>query len=110
MTGPDIRWQHRFANFRKAPAQLTRIMDQENLNEMEIQGLIQSFEYNLERSWNTIKSFYEYQGETGIQGSRDAFRTGIERGLLSNGEDWMQMIRSRSLTVHTYSEIGRAHV
>lgn len=110
MTGPDIRWQQRFANFRKALAQLTRFMDQENLNEMEIQGLIQSFEYNFELSWNTIKDFYEYQGETGIQGSRDAFRTGIERGLLSNGEDWMQMIRSRSLTVHTYSEAAAKEI
>lgn len=75
---------------------------------MEEQGLIQAFEYTYELSWNLIKDFYFYQGETEIQGSRDAFRLAFRlafsRGLIMVGELWMEMIQSRSLSSHTYSE------
>ena len=52
----------------------------------------------------TIKDFYESQGETEIQGSRDAIRLAFKRGLIENGETWMKMIKSRTLTAHTYNE------
>jgi nucleotidyltransferase substrate binding protein (TIGR01987 family) len=39
-----------------------------------------------------------------IQGSRDAFRLAFERGLISEGEIWMDMIKKRQLTSHTYNE------
>jgi nucleotidyltransferase substrate binding protein (TIGR01987 family) len=55
-------------------------------------------------AWNTIKDFYESQGETEIQGSRDAFRLAFKRGLIENGEIWMEMVKSRALTSHTYNE------
>ena len=100
----DIRWIQRFSNFSQAVGQLSRFVKKENLNELERQGLIQSFEYNYELAWNTIKDFYEYQGETDIHGSRDAFRLAFKRGLIENGEVWMDMIKSRALTTHTYNE------
>jgi len=66
--------------------------------------MIQSFEYNYELAWNTIKDFYENQGETGIQGSRDAIRMAFKRALIVDGDIWMKMIKSRTLTSHTYNE------
>lgn len=104
METPDIRWKQRFSNFRKALAQLKIILSKKSLNHIEEQGLIQSFEYTFELAWNTIKDYYEFQGTSGIQGSWDAFRTAFNRGLISNGELWMEMIKSRSLTSHTYDE------
>lgn len=100
----DIRWIQRFNNFSKALKQLTKFIEKGELSELEQQGLIQSFEYNYELAWNTIKDFYENQGETGIQGSRDAIRLAFQRGLIVNGEIWMKMIKSRTLTSHTYNE------
>lgn len=84
--------------------QLTKFIEKGELSELEQQGLIQSFEYNYELAWNTIKDFYENQGETGIQGSRDAIRMAFKRGLIVEGEIWMKMIKSRVLTSHTYNE------
>jgi nucleotidyltransferase substrate binding protein (TIGR01987 family) len=55
-------------------------------------------------AWNTIKDFYEHQAEAGIQGSRDAIRLAFKRGLIEDGEIWMEMINSRNLTAHTYNE------
>ncbi|MFH1428604.1 MAG: nucleotidyltransferase substrate binding protein [Candidatus Margulisiibacteriota bacterium] len=104
MNKHDIRWIQRFSNYNKALQQLTKFIEKGKLNELEIQGLIQSFEYNYELAWNTIKDFYEGQGETNIQGSRDAIRLAFNRGLIENGEVWMEMIKSRALTSHTYNE------
>ncbi len=104
MNKNDVRWQQRFSNFKKAFAQLKRFIEKGDLNEFEKQGLIQSFEYTYELSWNLIKDYYEFQGETAIQGSRDAFRLAINRELIDNGETWMQMIQSRQRTSHTYNE------
>lgn len=100
----DIRWKQRLDNYSKALRQLTRFIEKGELNELEQQGLIQSFEYTYELAWNTIKDFFETQGESGILGSRDAFRLAFKRGLIENGEIWMEMIKSRIQTSHTYNE------
>ena len=83
---------------------MTKFIEKGALNELEQQGLIQSFEYTYELSWNTIKDYFEFQGETGIYGSRDAYRLAFRRGLIEDGETWMEMIQSRILTSHTYNE------
>ena len=104
MENKDIRWIQRFNNFCKALKQLTKFIEKKELNELEQQGLIQSFEYSYELAWNTVKDFYENQGETGIQGSRDAIRLAFKRGLIKDGDLWMKMVISRTLTSHTYNE------
>jgi len=104
MSSSDIRWIQRFENYTKAVAQMTRFIEKGDLNEMEEQGLIQSFEYTYELAWNTLKDFFEDQAESNIFGSRDAFRLAFKRGLIEEGEIWMDMIKSRALTSHTYNE------
>jgi nucleotidyltransferase substrate binding protein (TIGR01987 family) len=104
MSDQDIRWIQRFSHFKKALDQSTKFIKQGNLNELEQQGLIQSFEYTYELSWSTLKDYFEGQGETDIHGSRDAFRLAFKRGLIEDGETWMEMIESRTLTSHTYNE------
>lgn len=103
----DIRWLQRFSNYSKAFGQLenaVNLANQRELSELERQGLVQGFEYTYELAWNTIKDFYENQGETEIQGSRDAIRLAFKRGLIDDGDSWMAMIKSRTLTSHTYDE------
>jgi nucleotidyltransferase substrate binding protein (TIGR01987 family) len=111
MENIDIRWKQRFSNFSKALSQLQKFIDKgEDLNELEEQGLIQAFEYNFELAWNLIKDYYEYQGVTEIQGSRDAFRLAFKRGLITDGAGWMKMIESRVKTSHTYNEDTAAEI
>jgi len=104
MNSPDIRWIQRYNHYVHVLAQLTKFIEKGALNELEKQGLIQSFEYSYELAWNTIKDYFDAQGETGIHGSRDAFRLAFKRGLILDGKTWMDMIRSRTLTAHTYNE------
>jgi nucleotidyltransferase substrate binding protein (TIGR01987 family) len=105
MNKQDVRWKQRFQNYSKAIHQLKKFIEKgSGLNELEEQGLIQAFEYTFELAWNLIKDYYEYQGVSNIQGSRDAFRLAYNRGLISKGETWMKMIESRTMTSHTYNE------
>ena len=108
MTEKDIRWQQRFQNYGKALDQLTRFMDRKDLNELEEQGLIQAFEYTHELAWKTLKDFLDYRGVVNLFGSKDTTKEAFKAGLLGDDEDrgliWMDMIKSRNLTSHTYNE------
>jgi nucleotidyltransferase substrate binding protein (TIGR01987 family) len=100
----DIRWQQRFANFRKALARLRKFVDKGDLSELEEQGAIQAFEYTYELAWLVLKDFLEYQGQTDIYGSRDAIKKAFRSGLIEDGEAWMDAYISRTKTSHTYNE------
>ena len=104
MTEKDIRWQQRFSNYKKALAQLTKFVAKEKLNELEEQGLIQAFEYTHELAWKTLSDFVKNKGNAEIFGSKDATSEAFSLNLLDNGEIWMEMIKSRNMTSHTYNE------
>lgn len=107
MNNPDIRWKQRFQNFIKAFALLERAVDQYRqygLSDLEQEGLIQRFEFTHELAWNVIKDYFEYQGNYSITGSRDAVREAYHMGLIEDGEGWMEMIKSRNQSTHTYNE------
>jgi nucleotidyltransferase substrate binding protein (TIGR01987 family) len=100
----DIRWEQRFSNYEKALSQLQKFIDKKDLNELEEQGLIQAFEFTHELAWNVIKDYFDYQGNNKINGSRDATREAFKRGLIIDGDEWMEMIKSRNESSHTYHE------
>lgn len=113
----DIRWEQRFANFKKALKKLSEAigyikkdLDKKEINvgnvleEIIKEGLIQRFEYTFEMAWNVMKDYAFYQGNSEIGGSRDAIRYAFSLNLLANGELWMDMIKSRIKTSHTYNE------
>lgn len=104
----DIRWIQRLSNFKSAMKNLEEGVTEASgrpLNKLEKQGVIQAFEFCYELAWNTVKDFYEEQGETNIQGSRDAFTMAFNRGLVTkHGNALIESIRSRQLSAHTYNE------
>ncbi|MCF0056624.1 nucleotidyltransferase substrate binding protein [Dyadobacter sp. CY356] len=103
----DIRWIQRFQNFNKAFTKLESailVLEKTGLSELEREGLIQRFEYTHELAWNVMKDFFEMKGTSTIMGSRSATREAFKKGLIIDGENWMDMINSRNLTTHTYNE------
>lgn len=96
----------RFKHFQQAYGQLEKAVElsqKRPLSELEEQGLIQSFEYTHELAWNVLKDFLEEQGLSDLYGSKDTSREAFRRGLIENGDTWMDMIKSRNLTSHTYN-------
>ncbi len=103
----DIRWKQRFQNYQRALQTVTEAVDlsrQRPLTTLEQQGLIQGFEFTHELAWKVMKDYLQYEGIVGITGSRSATREAFNKGLISNGQVWMDMIESRNKTVHTYLE------
>ena len=106
MADIDIRWKQRFQNFMKALQTLTEAVElskQRSLSRLEQQGLIQGFEFTHELAWNVLKDYLEEQGYTGIIGSKNATRLAFKNELIAGGEIWMDMIKARNLTSHTYN-------
>lgn len=103
----DIRWRQRWNSFHQSLENLDVVYDRardHELDRVELQALIKSFELSYETGCNLIKDWLEYQGVTGISGSRDAIRKGFNAGLISNGSGWMEMLQTRNRTAHTYNE------
>ena len=109
MAQQNIRWQQRFANYRKALVKLTQAVDllskqtggETVVDELLQEGLIQRFEYTHELAWKVMKDYAEYQGYTDVRGSRDAIRKALEMNLIDD-KSWMETIEDRNLTVHNY--------
>jgi nucleotidyltransferase substrate binding protein (TIGR01987 family) len=102
----DVRWKQRFANFRRALDQLGQAVELQNLRpltELESQGLIQAFEFTHELAWNVLKDYLEYEGISGLTGSRSTVREAFKRGLIADGEVWLDMIDKRNLSSYTYN-------
>lgn len=103
----NIRWQQRLTNFSKALRQLEQavnLSEERQLSDLEEQGLIQAFEFTHELAWNVLKDYFAYQGNPDISGSRDASREAFRKGLIQDGEGWMEMIKSRNQSSHTYNQ------
>ena len=101
----DIRWEQRFQNFsnilKRFKYAVTEVV---NPSDLEKEGTIQLFEFTHELAWKVMKDYLEYEGITGITGSRSATREAFNKGLIPDGQTWMDMIESRNKTVHTYME------
>ncbi|AAU28966.1 TPA: nucleotidyltransferase substrate binding protein [Legionella pneumophila] len=107
MTNIDVRWQQRLNNYARALQQLSlavNLAQTRPLSDLEKQGLIQAFEFTHELAWNVMKDYFFFQGNSAITGSRDATRESFNKGLIKEGEIWMEMIKSRNQTSHTYNQ------
>lgn len=104
----DIRWQQRLNNFNSALAQLSDAVNtakSQKLSLLEQQGLIQAFEFTHELAWNVMKDYSHFQGDAAIAGCRAASRAAFKMGLIADGDVWMEMIKSRIQTAHTYNQL-----
>lgn len=113
----EIRWEQRFSNYKRALNKLeqsieyiTKIenFDNEIKNAIEDElikdGLIKKFEFTYELAWNVMKDYATFQGNTSLNGSRDAIREAFQLQIIADGETWMDMLKSRNKISQTYNE------
>jgi nucleotidyltransferase substrate binding protein (TIGR01987 family) len=113
MAAQDIRWIQRLASYSKAFRQLEDaviLSEDRPLSNLEEQGMIQAFEYTHELAWKTLKDFLEDKGNSPLFGSKDVTRAAFKLELIENGDTWMDMIKSRNQTSHTYNEEVAAEI
>ena len=101
----DIRWKQRFQNYKKALAAMKSAVElaaSRELTDLEKQGLIKGFEFTFELAWNVMKDYLEEQGITGIVGSKGAVRQAYNKGIVNDGQVWIDMIEARNISARTY--------
>lgn len=108
-TNQDIRWLQRYDNFHRANLRILEITESsdrtpDNLSELEMEGLIQRFEYTFELGWKTLQDLLKYKGYEFMQGPNGTLRKAFEDGLISDHDGWRRMAQARVTTSHTYNE------
>lgn len=101
------RLNEKFKDFEKAIDRLKEAIDESNENPKSTtlkDGVIQRFEFTYELCWKLIKYFLEIEGIEEAKSPRSTFREAFQYGLIDNGEQWIDMLKDRNLTSHTYDE------
>lgn len=100
-----LRWKQRLENLKKAHLRLTKACAQISYNELELAGLIQTFEFSFELTWKTLKDLLEFEGYDAAS-PRSVIRTALEANHLSSSqcETLLDALGKRNLLTHTYDE------
>jgi nucleotidyltransferase substrate binding protein (TIGR01987 family) len=101
MTNP--RWQLRFENFQKALAWLEEACAQEMYNNLELAGLVQTYQFTFELCWKTLKDLLTSEGYE-VNSPKETFRKAFEMSLIEDVEHWFNALESRNLLSHIYNE------
>lgn len=99
----QIRWKQRFQNLQHAFAQLQKGLAIAQPNDIEKQGIIQSFEFTFELAWKTLKDFLENQ-QVNAPFPRDVIKQAFHYQIITDGDTWMDMLEKRNQVAHTYDE------
>lgn len=102
----EIRWLQRFENFEKSLQNLDETIDcinKNGINKIYTMALIQAFEISFELSWKTIKDYLEYNGIK-TDTPRETIKEAFSMNLITDGQNWINMMESRNKTSHTYKE------
>ncbi len=101
----ERRWKQRFSNFEKAYKLFKEAIENYNdkNSKLEKEGIIQRFEYTFELAWKTLKDYLEYGGIL-VSLPREIIKQSFSKGLISDGDAWVDMLEKRNLIAHTYDE------
>jgi len=99
-----VRWQQRFDNFCKALITIEKVIPSHNdLNELEIDGVIQRFEYTFDNAWKVMQDFLKEEGFSDINGPRPVI-TQMAKSNYINPFIWSEMLTARNMLSHNYSQ------
>ena len=104
----DIRWIQRYANFHKACSRLVAVTEadrfMDDLSELEIEGLVQRFEYTFELAWKVLQDLLIYKGYEFMMGPNGTLKMAFDDGLIADHDGWRKMAKSRNTLSYVYDE------
>ncbi|MBR2179188.1 MAG: HI0074 family nucleotidyltransferase substrate-binding subunit [Selenomonadaceae bacterium] len=72
-------------------------------DDLYLDGVIQRFEFCFELSWKLMKAYLSFEGiET--NSPRSSIRESFKIGIITETEEWLDMLEKRNLSSHTYDE------
>ena len=104
MTSTDeTRWKQRLASFGLALEQLSEACAQDSYSNLERAGLIKTFEFCFELSWNVLKDLLFYEGHE-EKVPRETIRRSFEAGYINEQdcETLLGALEKRNFLSHAY--------
>ena len=106
----DIRWKQRFQNFRRAFGLLREAMTGRDIgaySALELEGVVQRFEYSFELAWKTLKDYLEYNGVVLAEATprkviKECAALGVFAEAGINGETYLEMMLARNALSHMH--------
>lgn len=95
----------KYENTSRAFKKLCELDNKETLeSDIFRDALIQRFEFTFELTWKFLKVYLEDQGINDINSPKSVLKAAYAEGLINEEMVWINMLRSRNLTSHIYSE------
>ena len=82
----NLRWKQRLQNLNKAFSRLRHACALPEYNELEMAGLVQTYEFTFELCWKTLKDKLVYDGYS-VNSPREAIRQAFGAGLIGHTYD-----------------------
>ena len=98
----ENRWLQRLQNLNKAAQRLADACAQDEYNDLEIAGLVQTYEFTFELCWKTFKDKLTFEGYD-VNSPRETIKKAFEMGLLADVDSWLEALESRNVFTHTYN-------
>lgn len=91
-----------FADLKKATKKLKQAA-QLSFSEINRDATIKRFEFCFELSWKLMQAILQ---ENGLEayGPKGSIREAARLGLIDNPKIWLELLKARNLTSHTYEE------
>ena len=99
----DVRWKLRLENLKKALARLEEACAQEEYSNLELAGLVQTYQFTFELCWKTLKDLLTLEGYE-VNSPRETFKKAFEMSLINDVERWFNALESRNVLMHVYNE------
>ncbi|WP_187296297.1 nucleotidyltransferase substrate binding protein [Tepidibacter mesophilus] len=95
----------KYENTSRALKKLCELDNKETLDsDIFRDALIQRFEFTFELTWKFLKVYLEDQGINDINSPKSVLKAAYAERLINEEMVWINMLRSRNLTSHIYSE------
>jgi len=101
-----MRKRKKFENFSNALDRLKEAVESAE-TELEIDGVIQRFEFTFEQAWKVLKAFLEDEGIE-CKSPKGCLKEAYAVGFIDDEKVWLKMLADRNNSSHIYSfEVSR---
>ena len=101
MTGE--RWKLRLENLKRAFVQLEKACALTEYSDLELAGLVQTYEFTFELCWKTLKDLLYSEGYD-VKSPKETIRKAFELSLIDEVDSWFNALESRNILAHVYNE------
>lgn len=93
-----------YNTFKNVYLKLMEFINTDNESEKDRAAIIHAFEYTFELWWKCLQKYIETIGTMEQYGPSSTIKTAVQYKILQDEYEWMNMLRDRNLTSHTYKE------